>query len=239
MSQPKYSSEKSLAMFAGFMLTLLVAASVAMAQAPGTGTDAVSGKYEGTAKPAAAAAGATDVKLTLELKSESGKLTGSLATPQGPVEITEGSLTDGKLMLKFGAGAKDGILTGRLQDEKVVGDWIKGAQKHAVELKKVAASDVGASLSGEWTALADTQGGFPFSLTLKVEGEKVTGGSSSQLGESSISSGSWKDGKLIFVLDSANGPIAMSATVVDGKLVGDFDYAGQLQGKWVATKKAP
>jgi hypothetical protein len=27
--------------------------------------------------------------------------------------------------------------------------------------------------------------------------------------------------------------------MVDGKLVGDFDYNGQLQGKWVATKKKP
>lgn len=106
-------------------------------------------------------------------------------------------------------------------------------------MKKVAVVDAAASLSGEWTALADTQGGFPFTLVLKIDGEKVTGSSSSQLGESTISSGSWKDGKLAFVLDSSNGPIAMSATVVEGKLVGDLDYAGQLQGKWVATKKTP
>jgi hypothetical protein len=29
----------------------------------------------------------------------------------------------------------------------------------------------------------------------------------------------------------------MSATVVEGKLLGQFDYAGQLQGKWAAVKK--
>jgi hypothetical protein len=247
MSQLKNGKWKFIPMFAGFAVTLLMAASIAFAQekpgdtpAPAKGDaivkDVVSGKYEGTAK----GAGVPDIQLTLELKNESGKLSGRLTTPQGPLEISEGNLTDGKLVLRFGAAGKDGLIAGRLQDEKVAGDWIPtGAPKRTVELKKVPAVDAGASLSGEWTALADTQGGFPFSLTLKIEGEKVTGSSSSQLGESTISSGSWKDGKLIFILDSASGPIAMSATVVDGKLVGDFDYAGQLQGKWVATKKAP
>ena len=37
-----------------------------------------------------------------------------------------------------------------------------------------------------------------FLLTLKVDGETVTGGSSSQLGDSAIKSGTWKDGKLAF-----------------------------------------
>jgi len=245
MSQLSYFSAKPLRKLAGFIFTLMVAASIAMAQqkpaetptpAPAVTKDVVSGTYEGAAK----AAGVADVQLSLELKSEAGKLTGRLITPQGPVEISEGNLTDGKLVIRLGAAGKDGMIAARLQDEKVSGDWVPtGAPKRTVELKKVVVADAGAYLSGEWSALADTQGGFPFSLTLKVEGEKVTGSSSSQLGESTISNGSWKDGKLTFILDSTNGPIAMSGTLVDGKLVGDFDYAGQLQGKWVAAKKAP
>jgi hypothetical protein len=59
------------------------------------------------------------------------------------------------------------------------------------------------------------------------------------LGESKISTGSWKDGKLNFQLDSSNGAIIMSATLVEGKLTGEFDYAGQMQGRWVAVKKKP
>ena len=78
---------------------------------------------------------------------------------------------------------------------------------------------------------------FRFLLTLKVDGEKVTGSSSSQLGDSNINSGTWKEGKLYFQLEGSNGVITMSATVVDGKLSGEFDFAGQLQGKWVAVKK--
>ena len=94
------------------------------------------------------------------------------------------------------------------------------------------------NLTGEWEAVADANGQpFPFTLTLKIDGEKVTGGSSSQLGESVISSGTWKDGQLNFTMEGQNGAITMNATVVEGKLSGQFDYAGQLQGKWVAVKK--
>jgi len=245
MKASKNSKSKVARALVGFILTLLASASIALAQQKPAETQApltsaapakdVSGKYEGSGK----AAGLPDVQITLDLKSESGKVSGRLTTAQGSSEISEGAITDGKLSLKFGAAGKDGALTGQIQDEKVSGEWTAGTQKRAVELKKVVAGDTGATLSGEWSALADTQGGFPFNLILKVEGEKVTGSSSSQLGESTISSGSWKDGKLVIVLDSANGPIALSATVVDGKLVGDFDYARQLQGKWVATKKTP
>jgi len=34
-----------------------------------------------------------------------------------------------------------------------------------------------------------------------------------------------------------HGDIVMAATVVEGKLTGEFDYSGQLQGKWVAVRK--
>jgi hypothetical protein len=86
--------------------------------------------------------------------------------------------------------------------------------------------------------VADAQGQpFPFLLTLKVDGEKVTGSSSSQLGTSPITSGTWKDGKLAIVLEGGAGQIAMGATMIEGKLSGEFDFAGQLSGKWVAIKK--
>ncbi|HEY5839016.1 MAG TPA: hypothetical protein VIT19_08275, partial [Pyrinomonadaceae bacterium] len=63
------------------------------------------------------------------------------------------------------------------------------------------------------------------------------GSSASQLGNSNISEGSWKDGKLAVILEGGTGKIALAATMIDGKLSGDFDYAGQLQGKWVAIRK--
>lgn len=208
------------------------------------------GSYKGTAKSPEG-----DVALTLEIKSDQGKISGRLITPKGEEAFTSGEVVVSKLTIKLGSGSGASQLALQLRDDRAVGEWKTGGRTRAVEFRKVlhateaAAAEVtkpateasGADiLSGDWDAAADVQGqAFPFALSLKVEGDKVTGESSSQLGTSTISSGSWKDGKLALVLEGTNGQIALIATMVDGKLVGDFDYSGQLQGKWVATKKKP
>jgi hypothetical protein len=221
-----------------FVAAFLLGTSAVLAQ------DTLSGKYEGTMKNA----GGADEKVSLELKNDSGKISGRLTKGQAVVDITEGTLADSKLSLKLGEAAKDGTFSGMVQGDKITGDWLSGAQKRAVEFKKVAAGAAAApasttpagpvNLNGQWDAVADAQGQpFPFALVLKIDGETVTGSSSSQLGESQIKSGTWKDGKLVFELEGQNGVISMSATIVEGKLSGEFDFAGQLQGKWVAVKK--
>jgi hypothetical protein len=213
------------------------------------GADQFAGNYKGSAKSPGG-----DTSLTMEIKSEKGKISGRLVTPQGEQPFTSGEVVEGKLTLKFGAAASAGVLTLQLRDDKLAGEWKAGAKTRPVEFQKEpavadpAVAEVKKStepsaaelLTGEWDAAADAQGqAFPFTLTLKVDGEKVTGSSSSQLGNSTISSGTFKDGKLAVVLEGGNGQIALGATVVDGKLVGDYDFAGQLSGKWVATKKKP
>lgn len=65
----------------------------------------------------------------------------------------------------------------------------------------------------------------------------MTGRSASQLGEGTISKGTWDGSKLVFAIESQGGTINMTAMLKDGKLVGDFDYARQLSGKWEASKK--
>ena len=192
--------------------------------------------------------------LTLEIKSENGKISGRLIAAQGEQPLTFGEVVDGKLTVRTGTGNATGILALQQRDKKLVGEWILDGKTRQVELEKVPAEKEPAVvevkktsepssaelLTGVWDAAADAQGqAFPFTLTLKVEGEKVTGSSSSQLGESTISSGTWKDGKLAVVLDGTAGQVALIATLVDGKLSGDYDFAGQLQGKWVAAKKKP
>jgi len=210
-----------------------IAAATAFGQA-----DTLSGKYEGVAK----LSGSPDAAITLELKNEGAKISGRLVNGETTIQISEGSLTSNKLSLKLGEAAKDGVLTANVDGDKLTGEWVAGTQKKTVELKKsstpTAAANTSVDLSGQWDGVSDVQGQpFPFLLTLKIEGEKVTGGSSSQLGESNITAGTWKDGKLSFQLQSNDGVITMNAVVIDGKLSGEFDFAGQLQGKWVAVKK--
>jgi len=207
------------------------------------------GNYKGTAADPAGA-----ITLTLEIKTENGKISGRLLAPQKEQPLTSGDVVDGKLTVKTGTGNTAGTLVLQQRDKKLVGEWKVDGKTRQVELERVPAEKEPAAaevkkvtepssaevLTGVWDAAADAQGqAFPFTLTLKVEGEKVTGSSSSQLGESTISSGTWKDGKLAVVLDGTAGQVALIATLVDGKLSGDYDFAGQLQGKWVAAKKKP
>jgi len=209
-------------------------------------SDPLSGQYEGTVKTSG-----VDTRLTLELTNDKGKVTGRLVTPKETTPIQEGTFIDGKLVLKTGKGETAATLNAVLQGDKLSGEWIEGQQKRSVALNRVAAvasaspasteaTPAPVSLAGEWEGLADAQGqGFPFLLTLKLEGEKVTGESSSSLGVGTISNGTFKDGKLVFQIDTPSGVIMMNAVVKDGGLTGDFDYAGQAQGRWVAKRKTP
>lgn len=189
----------------------------------------LAGEYEGTAKGPNG-----EISLKLNLSDEGGKFSGHVTTPREVHQILKGAMTSGALALELESKGTPAKLTLKEKDGKLVGELTADGQTGAVEFHRVAIDEI----SGEWDAAADAQGQpFPFTLTLKLEGDKVTGSSSSQLGTSSISSGSWKDGKLAVVLESGSGQIGLIATMTDGKLVGDYDFAGQLQGKWVAVKK--
>ena len=224
---------------------LILSASILFAQqpapqptpqpAPQPSPDTLSGRYEGVAK-----SDGGESPVVLEIKRDGAKISGNAKAGETAADITEGTFTNGTLTLKFGSA---GTLTAKVEGDKITGDWITPNRKGMVELKKVVpgATDTATApinLSGEWDGVADANGQtVPFALILKIEGEKVTGSSSSQLGESVISSGTWKDGQLNFVLEGASGVVTMNATVIEGKLSGLFDFAGQLQGKWVAVKK--
>jgi hypothetical protein len=247
----KHPIPKSVAAFFLLLLSPLVlfAQGGSSAVKPAS-ADQFAGNFKGSAK---LPAGQMDLKL--EIKSASGKLSGRLMAEKTEHPFTPTELVDGKLTIKFVSANSPVTLVLQPKDDKLIGEWKSGTQAVPVEFTKVpATTDSSAAeskkpptepsaadlLSGEWDAAADAQGqAFPFTLILKVEGEKVTGSSSSQLGNSTISSGTWKDGKLAVILDGGNGQIALIATMVDGKLVGDYDYSGQLSGKWVAAKKKP
>jgi hypothetical protein len=216
---------------ASLLVLLALVTVTALAQA-----DSIVGKYKGTVKTA----GSPDGEVTLELVKTGDKITGQAMHGDAKVEVTEVTFSEGKWTLKFGPAAQHGTLIARIDGDLLTGEWSNGPQKRTVELKRVSegATTAMVNLNGQWDGMADAQGQpFPFVLTLKIDGEKVSGSSSSQLGEAQISSGTWKDGKLNFQLEGGSGVITMSAVVIDGKLSGEFDYAGQAQGKWVAVRK--
>jgi len=221
-----------------FLLTFLLGAAAAFAQVASSPSHTVPGEkfagtYEGMVK---------GQHVVLDLKTKGGNFEGSLKNGEKVYQLTDGTFTDaGVISLGFDPAAK---LSGKLEGDKIVGDLTIGTDKSPAELKMVMPTATATTVAtafnpaGDWEAVADANGQpFPFFLTLKVDGEKVTGGSNSQLGEATIKEGTWKDGKLTFQLEGTNGIISMTATVVEGKLSGDFDYVGQLSGKWVAVRK--
>lgn len=225
----KFLTKKLFAVAA--LVTLWLTPAIVAGQQPAAANQkpqsSFTGKYEGTVKDAT-----SEARVTLDLVEDSGKLSGTITTPDGVHKVAKGQVIDGALSIEF--EEKGHTLSVRQKDDLLVGTILDAGKSLSIELRRVKADEI----SGEWDAAADAQGQpFPFTLSLKLDGEKVTGTSSSQLGQSTISSGVWKDGKLAIVLDGANGAIGLMAILMDGKLVGDYDYAGQLQGKWVAVRK--
>jgi hypothetical protein len=189
----------------------------------------LTGKYQGTAK-----SDNREMTMTIDLVDANDTFSGSVVTPYGTFKIVEGKLADNLLTLKTEGNGTNGEFSLRVKDDQLAGQLKAKGGVGTVELHKLPVDEI----SGEWDAVADAQGQpFPFTLNLKLDGEKVTGTSDSQLGHSTVSSGVWKDGKLALILDSATGPVGLMATLTDGKLVGDYDYAGQLQGRWMAVRK--
>jgi len=214
------------------LIATCLTCAVAAAQG-GNQKSTLSGKYEGTAK-----APDGDVHLTLDLTDDAGKVSGQLTSPHGVYKIVKGQMAAGVLTLDAEGPNSKGRLTLRQKDDALTGDFNADGKTGPVEFKR--ATSAADAISGDWDGVADSQGqSVPFTLSLKLDGEKVTGSSSSQLGNFDISNGVWKEGKLAIAFDTGNGQLTMVATMVAGKLSGDYDYAGQASGKWVAQKKKP
>src|SRR5215475_2551090 len=93
-------------------------------------------------------------------------------------------------------------------------------------------------ISGDWGAVLTTDDNtVQLTLTLKLEGNKVTGSfESSHLGNGAINNGSWANNKLTISMETSHAPLTLTGTLQNGKLAGELD-AGHTQGKWEAKKK--
>jgi hypothetical protein len=94
------------------------------------------------------------------------------------------------------------------------------------------------AISGSWDAVLTTDDNtVQLTLTLKLEGDKVTGSfESSHLGSGAINNGSWANNKLTITMETSHAPLTLTGTLQNGKLAGELD-AGHMQGKWEAKKK--
>ena len=229
-------NRKTISMAAAGLALLLVPFTALAQGSTGAGQNlqaSFAGKYEGMVKDETGA----EQKLTLGLNEDAGKYSGTLTTAKGSFKILKGTMADGTLTLDIEKpGGASGPMNFRKNGEGLTATFTEAGKNITVDFRKASADEI----SGEWEAVADAQGqAFPFTLVLKLDGDKVTGSSNSQLGSSTISTGTWKEGKLAVILEAGSGQITLVATIVEGKLSGDYDFMGQSSGKWVAQKKKP
>ena len=93
-------------------------------------------------------------------------------------------------------------------------------------------------ISGQWEASftgPQDMPAFTRTLKLKLDAEKVTGTFESEMGSGTIK-GSWAESKLKLTLTSERGAMEFTASLKDGKLIGEWDV-GHVQGKVEAKKK--
>jgi hypothetical protein len=108
------------------------------------------------------------------------------------------------------------------------------AQPHMQENR--AAAD---TISGEWNIDFHLMGTTaPGTMTLKLEGEKISGTVHSEhTGSGTLSNGSFAEGKMNCRMNfTSHESIDVTGTLKDGKLTGEFRTEG-MQGTWEATRK--
>jgi hypothetical protein len=94
-------------------------------------------------------------------------------------------------------------------------------------------------ISGTWqcTAHGGTNGDMGFTLYLTQDSDSVSGSVSSPLGDTDISTGSFKDGKLEIHIDGGDSKYVLSAKLDNGMLSGgEWSSDGGEKGTWDGKK---
>ena len=213
------------------------AAAAAQAAQPAT-LEAFAGVWEGSAQTPNG-----DVSLRAAFKVQDGKLGGTIESSMGQITVVTSTFADGKLTMTIDLQGGAGTLGYQLTGNRIEGTWEYGSDSGPFWLVRPGTqgdAHAGDPISGTWAGEVDIAGQImPFSMDLRLSGEAVTGEMISAMGKVPLASGNWKDGALQLGFPYTGGePVAMGASIKDGKLVGLVDYnRGEASGTWSAAKK--
>jgi hypothetical protein len=202
------------------------------------------------------------VPATLKLQKSGDKMTGTIASDQGQTEV-EAQVKDKTLTVWFNFPANGNVIpiemTGTLDGDSVKGSFTAGGSpagdwtatrakdtKDAKDTKEPAkpAPSGNANLAGDWnvTLQLDAITATP-SLTLKQDGDKLTGEYVSQMYGKAPVAGSVKGSEVTFTVSlsvegNAVTAVYTGAVQADGSLKGSVDIGGgQMAGTFTAVKK--
>ena len=211
---------------------VLPATAIAQTQGNQTTTikaEALVGTYQGTATHSS---GAT-MSLSMTLKFDKDSFAGTVQTAgvEGGIPISGGTLTGDRLVLTFDMAGAPATLTCTVKNPaRLEGTWTAADGSGTVTLARVDAEatkpapDTGAaavapaagatgqkpaaaagdSITGQWDGVSgNSDMSVPFTMNLKLDGEKVTGDISSEQGGAPLSTGTWKNGALNLSFESS------------------------------------
>ncbi len=92
-------------------------------------SQSATGHYEGAAKSKSQEA----IPIVIDLYDAAGKLTGTVASPQGTYGIVTGSFQSGKISVDFDAYGERGNIAASLQDDKLAGTFMLGDESGLVQ----------------------------------------------------------------------------------------------------------
>jgi len=210
---------------------------------PQAAGSAIDGRWEGTVGTPEGV-----VAAIVELKSEAGAIKGMMTAGPYVVTITGGSVQGEAVSLTIAVNNMSGTMAAVLKGDTVNGSWSVEGESGQFTLKRAAAPAAGAAagapssshpIVGEWDALTDAGGNqYPFSFTIALDGENVTGTISGAQGGGGPLKGTFKDNTLNFSTSMPDGAVVtLTAVLSEGTLTGTFDMGGQFQASWKATKR--
>jgi hypothetical protein len=183
-----------------------------------------------------------------ELKTADGAISGVVTTSRRVINVTGGTVSGDRYNLVIDLDGTPGSITGSLNDGTFTGQWAIGENSAAFTMKKAAATATATAAAaagadspvGDWDAVLDMGGNqTPFWLSLKLDGQKVTGQVGSAERGVTLLEGTWANGTLDFAFTMSDGMrISMSATLTDGRLAGTMKVGdGQMSGGWAAARR--
>ena len=144
-----------------------------------------------------------EMKLTFTFKVEGEKLSGTVESPRGELEIKDGKAKDGELSFSVPIGDNTIDYQGKLDDGK-----IKMKSKGPMGERELTLSRV-VEIGGRWLCKFEIPDGDPMEITFtfKVEGDKLTGKVESPMGELDITNGKLKGDEFSFDVDMGGNTI--------------------------------
>lgn len=222
----------------------------------GGGSHPVEGTYTVESKSAELGT----IAFQLILKRDGGKWTGDIKDAPMPITITSVAVDEtNKVTIVADAGGTPVTIIGKLEGDKIAGDWTAGDMKgtwsggkkanvvaSAASGTSTAAPAAAAGASSAWASLegsydfkivADGQGELPLTLVIKKDGDKfvteVPGG-----GDLLITGIDVKDPDAVTLSATyqGNGPIPLPGKRTGAEMGGKWEFGG-FAGTWQAKKK--